>query len=80
MERVHCFLYKRLKQYTKQNDVIVQYGGDNGVFALLGSHMGRYMMILESDAAFWNELPQILQAEADRLNKRKEIEEEAGNE
>lgn len=59
MERGICFLWQILKQYTKSKDVVVQYGGDTRVFALMGSHMGRYMLMLESDASFAIELSQI---------------------
>lgn len=52
----------------------MQYGGDNGVFALLGSHMGRYMMVLEGNQDYVTELPKIMQAQATRLNERKAIE------
>ena len=75
-ERGHCFLYHLLKQYTKRDDIVVQYGGDNGVFSLLGSQMARYMLVLERDADFCKELPQILQARADKLNKWPAIVEE----
>ena len=61
--------------YTKRNDVVVQYGGDNGAFALLGSQMGKFMLILEKDETFCQELPLILQSQADKLNKRKAMEE-----
>ena len=74
-ERGHCFLYQMLKVYTKKNDVVVQYGGDNGVFALVGSQMGRFMLVLEKDESFCGELPQILKAEAEKLNNRKAVEE-----
>ena len=64
-----------LKVYTKKNDVVVQYGGNNGVFALVGSQMGRFMLVLEKDESFYGELPQILKAEAEKLNNRKAMEE-----
>ena len=54
---------------------MVQYGGDTGVFSLLGSQMGQFMPILEKDEAFCQELPLILQAEAEKLNNRKAVEE-----
>ena len=54
---------------------MVQYGGDNGVFALLGSQMGRYILIVEKDETVCQELPLILQAKADKLNNRKVVEE-----
>ena len=55
--------------------MVVQYGGNNGVFALLGSQMGQYMLIVEKDETFCQELPLILQAKADKLNNRKAMEE-----
>ena len=55
--------------------MVVQYGGDNGVFALLGSQMGQFMLIVEKDETFCQELPLILQGKADKLNKRKIMEE-----
>ena len=61
--------------YTKRNDVVVQYGGDNGVFALLGSQMGRFMLIVEKDETFCQELPLILQGKTDKLNNRTAVEE-----
>ena len=54
---------------------MVQYGGDNGVFALLGSQMGQFMLIVEKDETFCKELPLILEGKADKLNKRKAVEE-----
>ena len=74
-ERGHCVLYQLLNLYTKRNDVVVQYGGDNGVFALVESQMGRFMLILDKDASFCEELPQILQANADKLNNREAVQE-----
>ncbi|MCO5590495.1 hypothetical protein L7F22_044465 [Adiantum nelumboides] len=76
LERGHCFVWQLPNQYTKRNDVIVQYGGDNGVFALLGSHMGRNMMILEKDLTFCVALPNILEAEAECLNNKKDVQEQ----
>ena len=75
MEHGHCFLYQLLKLYTKRNDVVVPFGGDNGVFALVGSQMGQFMLILDKDASFCEELPQILQANVDKLNNREAVEE-----
>ena len=76
LECGHCYLWQILKQYTNTNNVIVQYGGDNGVFGLMGSHMSQFIMIMEKDVTFCNELPRILHAEADRLNRQKAIVEE----
>ncbi|MCO5603184.1 hypothetical protein L7F22_057331 [Adiantum nelumboides] len=39
MERGHCYLYQILNVYTKKGGVVVQYGGDTSVLALLGSQM-----------------------------------------
>ena len=61
--------------YTKRNDVVVQYGSDNGVFALMGSQMGQFMLIVEKNETFCKELPLILQGKADKSNKRKAVEE-----
>ena len=36
LERGHYFLYQLLKLYTKRNDVVVQYGGENGILLWLG--------------------------------------------
>ncbi|KAI5066277.1 hypothetical protein GOP47_0001300 [Adiantum capillus-veneris] len=74
MERGHCYLYQMLNMYTKKGDVVVQYGGDTGVLALLGSHMGRYFTIMESSKTFLDELPKIMKAQAVRLSKRKALE------
>ena len=54
---------------------MVQYRGDNGVFALLGSQMGQFMLIVEKDETFCQELPLILQGKAKKLNNRKAMEE-----
>ena len=75
MDRGPYFLYRLLKQYTKRNDVVVQYGGDNGVFSLVGSQMDQFMLILDKDASFCEELPKILQENADKLNNQEAVEE-----
>ncbi|KAI5079271.1 hypothetical protein GOP47_0004750 [Adiantum capillus-veneris] len=62
MERGHCYLYQILNMYTKKEDVVVQYGEDTCVLALLGSHMGRYFKIMGSSEAFLDELPKIMKA------------------
>ena len=73
MERGHYYIWDLLKHYTKTNDVMVQYGGDTGIFSLVGSNMGRYMVILEGSEEYTRELPRVLKQQEDRLNGRKKI-------
>ena len=70
MKRGHCYIWDLLKHYTKTNDVVVQYGGDTGIFSLVGSNMGRYMMILEGSEEYTRELPNVLKQQEDHLNAR----------
>ena len=62
-----------MKVYTNANDVIVQYGGDNGVFSLLTSYLDIFIVILEKDIDFCKRLPQLLRNEVNRLNREKAI-------
>ncbi|MCO5569949.1 hypothetical protein L7F22_023663 [Adiantum nelumboides] len=64
MERGHCYLYQILNMYTKKGDVVVQYGGDTSVLALLGSQMDRYFTIMEHNEAYLGKLWKIVEAQA----------------
>ncbi|MCO5595756.1 hypothetical protein L7F22_049804 [Adiantum nelumboides] len=73
MEHGHCYLCQILNVYTKKRDVVVQYGGDIGVLALLGSQMDRYFTIMEHNEAYLGKFWKIVEAQAARLSKRKAL-------
>ncbi|KAI5059911.1 hypothetical protein GOP47_0024331 [Adiantum capillus-veneris] len=69
-ERGNDLLWQILDQYTNRND---EYGADNGVLALLGSYMGRHVVVLERDNEFLQQLLSIFEAQTTRLKNRKTI-------
>ena len=67
-------MWQLLMQYTKQHDVVVQYGGDSGIFATVGRLMGRLVTICERNKEFCDKLPDILHKQGERLIQMQERE------